>query len=245
VSRNDLVQDLQARLAARADPSSRAWWERYLEGAAPFRGVRTDQILKAVEEWCGQHDLSGLGVDEELEIALTLIREPMTEDKLAGVLYIQGHVLPRNVVSWENVLPLWEGVFADGSLAEKNVCDWFALKVLGPLARQAGEACARAIAGWSQADNVWQQRASIMAFAEDARNGEETFPGFVAMLLEACDRVVQNPDPVAQSAVGRVLRELSVAEPAKVQSFVLRNFSLMSPDAVREAMRKQTAGSAH
>jgi hypothetical protein len=53
VSRNDLVLDLQARLAVRADPSSHAWWERYLEGAAPFRGVRTDQILTAVQEWCG------------------------------------------------------------------------------------------------------------------------------------------------------------------------------------------------
>ena len=161
------------------------------------------------------------------------------------MLYIQGHILPRNVVSWERVLPSWESVFTDGSIAEKFACDWFALKVLGPFARQAGEPCARAIAAWSQADNVWQQRASIMAFAEDARNGEETFNGFVAMLLEACDRVVQNPDPIAQSAVGRVLRELSVAEPAKVQSFVLRNFSLMSPDAVREATRKKTAGSAH
>jgi len=245
LSRIDLVQDLQARLAALADPSSHAWWERYLEGAAPFRGVRTDQILKAVQEWYAQHDLGGLGVDEELDLALALIRQQMTEDKLAGMLYIQGHILPRNVVRWEAALPAWEGVFADGSLAEKNVCDWFALKVLGPLARGAGEPCARAIADWSQADNVWQQRASIMAFADDARSGEEIFRGFVAMLLEACDRVVQNPDPAAQSAVARVLRELSVAEPARVESFVLRNFSLMSPDAVREATKKRTAGSAH
>lgn len=241
MSRTELVQDLQTRLDALVDPASRAWWERYLEGSAPFRGVRTDNIQAALRAWHERPEVAGLGAAEALELAHDLIRQPLIEDKLAGMLYLRDIVLSRGDVDWRAVLPSWTGLFADGALANRNACDWFAQRVLGPTARAAGRPCARAIAAWSGADNVWQQRASVVSFVDVARGGDENFRGFVGLMLALCGRVVRNPEPEAQSAVAWLLRELAVAEPAKVERFVFRNFSLMSPEAVRDATKKKPA----
>jgi len=241
MSRTDLVQDLQARLGALVDPASHAWWERYLEGSAPFRGVRTDNIQAALRAWYERPEVAGLGAVEALELALDLIRQPITEDKLAGMLYLREVVLSRRGVDWRAVLPAWAGLFADGALANRSACDWFALRVLGPTMQAAGRPCARAIAAWSRADNVWQQRASVVSFVDVARGGDENFRGFVRLALGVCGRVVRNPEPEAQNAVAWLLRELAVAEPAQVERFVFRNFSLMSPEAVRDATKKKPA----
>src|SRR5690606_4535370 len=107
VSRTDLIQDLQARLAALVDPASHAWWERYLEGAASFRGVRPDHILAAVQDWHNQPQVAGLDAKAAFDLSLELIREPLTEDKLAGMLYVRDALLPRGDVDWRSALPAW------------------------------------------------------------------------------------------------------------------------------------------
>lgn len=244
MSRTDLVHDLQSRLAALADPASHAWWERYLEGSAPFRGVRADHILSAVQEWSAQPEVAELGAAEQLDLALELVREPLTEDKLAGMHYLREVLLPRGELDWRTTLPVWAGLFAEGAIADRHACDWFASRVLGPLVKAAGRPCARALAAWSGADNVWQQRASVVAFVDGARDGEANFRGFVALVLGACGRVVRNPEEAAQSAVGWLLRELAAAEPAEVERFVFRNFSLMTPATVRMATKRQQSGRA-
>ena len=51
-------------------------------------------------------------------------------------------------------------LFEQGHIADWNTCDWFCVRVLGPLAEQQGEACARAIAAWKDAPTLWQRRAA-------------------------------------------------------------------------------------
>ncbi|MCG8467887.1 MAG: hypothetical protein MJB57_06690 [Gemmatimonadetes bacterium] len=45
------VAALQRRLAAAADPSTRAWWERYMKDVLPFRGARMADPRRAVHAW--------------------------------------------------------------------------------------------------------------------------------------------------------------------------------------------------
>ena len=56
-----------------------------------------------------------------------------------------------------------------------NVCDWFCVKVLGSLVEMEGEACARAIAGWRRAENLWQRRAAGVAFVNLVGRGDKNF----------------------------------------------------------------------
>ena len=54
-------------------------------------------------------------VDEQFDVALTLIREPVAEDKLAGVLYLQEYLTDR--VPWRTALPRYAELFDSGVAA--------------------------------------------------------------------------------------------------------------------------------
>ncbi len=64
------------RLAAAADEKTRRWWERYLKGAVPFRGVPMAGIRRIVHEtW------PTVGIDQEdpevqIGLALGQLAEP-------------------------------------------------------------------------------------------------------------------------------------------------------------------------
>ena len=74
---------------AHADEAKRAWWDRYLKGEARFRGVSTADIRRLAGAWWTSHDGEALGPADQLETCLALLRCPMTEDKLAGILFFQ------------------------------------------------------------------------------------------------------------------------------------------------------------
>ena len=117
-------------------------------------------------------------------------------------------------------------------------CDWFCVKVLGPLAQGQGEDCAHAIVEWRHGENLWQPRASGVAFVSLASSGEANFDGFTDMLLEICAAMVQHKERFAQTGTGWVLRELSLAEPERVADFVETCRDDLSGEALRSAIKK-------
>ena len=110
--------------------------------------------------------------------------------------------------------------------------------MLGPLAQQEGERCARAIAKWRTAKNLWQRRAAGVAFVNLAKHGEKNFSGFTAMLLEVCGETVKPPERFAQTGTGWVLRELGQAEPERVVRFIEDRLSYFSAEGLRYAVEK-------
>lgn len=116
--------------------------------------------------------------------------------------------------------------------------DWFCVRVLGPPVQQQGEGCAHAIAEWWHAENLWQRRASGVAFVNLASIGEANFNGFADMLLEICAATVQCKERFAQTGTGWVLRELSLAEPERVANFVETHRDDLSGEALRSATEK-------
>ncbi len=231
------VASIQRRLEQRAQPDTKEWWDRYLKGAIGFRGVKMAGIRQAVHTWHSEAG-STWPATRQRELALALIRRDMAEDKLAGILLIQEILLPANAVPWRTELKRWARLFDDGSIADWNTCDWFCVRVLGPLAAAEGEGCARAIAGWRTARNLWRRRAAGVAFVNLAPAGEANFAGFSDMLLETCAASARFPDRFAQTGVGWVLRELSKAEPRLVATFVADHHTGMSRDAVRMAVAR-------
>ena len=230
---------LQQRLENKANPQTKIWWERYLKHVIPFRGVPMADIRAALHSWL-KDDAAHLTRrhDEQKRLALTLIRETYAEDKLAGILLLQEVLLPAGGLMWQQDLPQFAALFQDGAISDWSTCDWFCVRVLGPLVEREGEPCARALAGWSSADNLWQRRASGVSFVNLAHKGERNFPGFTTMVLEICAATVQCQERFAQTGTGWVLRELSRAEPERLIAFLEVNARLFSAEGLRYAIAK-------
>ncbi len=224
------LDELAALLEARAEPSTQQWWESYLKGAIRFRGVPMAGIRAAVQRWHAEYPSVDLRA-----AALEALRRPLAEDKLAGILILGELLLPAGRLSWRRDLPALADVFDQGHIADWGTCDWLCVKVLGPLTKQEGEECARAIATWTGAPVLWRRRAAAVAFVGLATDGDGFFPGFVDLVLEVARGNVLDPERFAQTGVGWVLRELSAAAPEEVAAFLRAHREVMSREALRMA----------
>lgn len=235
----DPVADLKRRLGREATDKARAFWTRYLRGSAKFRGVTMAKVRACTHRWWTEHELGTHPATVGKRIALALIEQTMTEDKLAGIIVLH-EILGDQLRSTD--LPSFGRLFTRGHLADWNVVDWFSVKVLATLVDRApGDTrteVAHAIGQWRTADTVWQRRASCVAFAKIAMQGEGAFPGFCDLVFKICGTVVWSHQRFDQTAVGWVLRELSRAEPRRVETFFRRYALLMSKECARYAVAK-------
>ena len=90
-------------------------------------------IRATLRDWWREEALDDLAVSERKRLALKLLAESYSEDKLAGVLLLGEHLLPE--VNADD-LPSFAAAFRSGHISDWNVCDWFSVKVLA--ARGAG-----------------------------------------------------------------------------------------------------------
>ena len=220
-----VAAEITAALEAEADPAKQQWWERYLKGAVPFLGVPMARVRAIVAGSWRTNELSSLDSEQVLDLATHLMALPRTEEKLAGILLLAEHGLELLTS-------------ADEPRLAAPLGDWYCVKVLGPLvgAQSDQEHLARRIANWTQAPVLWQRRAGVVAFVNLVPAEPELFPGFRDLVIEACDRNAQDPQRWSQTSVGWVLREMSKADPDRVQRFVAAH-----PQLSREAQRAATA----
>jgi len=233
----DPVADLQRRLGRAGTDRARALWARHLRGAARARGVSAARVRELVRRWWLEHSLGEHPAAVGKRIALALLEQPVAEDKLAGAMIL--HELLGDQLRAGD-LPAFARLFAAGHLADWYLVDWFAMNVLAALLDRApGRAeTARALAQWRLAGTTWQRRAACLAFTRLAPHGDRAHPGLAELVLLVCAVAVWSPERSDQTAVGWVLRELSRAEPARVEAFVWRYARLMSNECARHAVAK-------
>lgn len=228
------LSDLQADLEAHAVASKRAWWERYLKGEARFRGVSTPDIRRLSAAWWRGHDGDELDPDAQLEVCLALLRCPMTEDKLAGMLLLGERLIPAGRVECSAAEPRFAELYPAGHLADWNAVDWFCVRVLGPLIESSGRPCATSIAGWVGEDGLWQRRSALVAFVTLAPSG-----AYAELIIETASRLVHDPERFAQTGVAWVIRELSKSRPDLTEPFLVRYGGVMSAEARAQARGKR------
>jgi 3-methyladenine DNA glycosylase AlkD len=236
-----MITSLQQQLDQRADAKTKAWWERYLKHVIPFRGVKMADIRAVLHQWAREAGIDRLPTQEQKDLALALIRLEYTEDKLAGILFWQEILLPARAVDWPDDLPRFADLFQQGYIYDWNTCDWFCVRVLGPLAEQQGAECAHAIAAWRSSEPLWQRRAAAVGFVNLAKRGEANFPGFSEMLLGACAPLVASSERFAQTGAGWVLRELSLAEQERVVVFLEERIGQFTREGLAYATEKMPA----
>lgn len=199
------------------------------------RGASIAKVRSCVRTWWTDHDFNNCPATVGKRIALVLIEQRMTDDKLAGIAILEDLVELR-----VTDLPAFARLFEDGHLADIVIVDWFTAKVLVTmLARSAGRGdVARQLARWRDADTTWQRRAACLAFVELAHRGDAALAGLVDLALSICATVVWSHEAADQTAVGVLLRELSRAEPARVAAFFRRHARLMSKACARAAVSR-------
>jgi 3-methyladenine DNA glycosylase AlkD len=144
---------------------------------------------------------------------------------------------PEGALDWRSELPRFARLFDDGYISDWSICAWLCVKVLGPLVGQQGESYARAISEWREADSLWQRRASVVAFADLARKGDQNFPGYTEMVLDNCSHLLGSQERFVQTGVGWVLRELSRSDQDRVIGFVEANLERFSREALKNATK--------
>lgn len=237
----DLTGRLDALLERATDPATRQHWERYLKGAASFRGVPMAGIRTAVRTLWREENLSNRSTPQLLSLAHRWLREPMTEDKLAATLLIAEHLHERLTVDDAEALarPL-----AQGHIADWNICDWYATKALHRFITADPtqlEARSRTIATWSTTPGLWQRRAAVVAFVKLVTQDPPPFTGFTDLLLDACTGNLVSDDRFAHTGPGWVLRELSKTAPDRVAGFV-HDHPELSAEATRMATARLKSG---
>ena len=130
---------LLSLLIEKSNPKARQWWEGYVKQSAPFLGVKMADIRTIVHQWHQESIAGNLNLGGQVDLALALFKGEYTEEKLAGTLFLQEILLPAEAIRCNNDLDRFGELFIKGRIYDWNVCDWFCVKVLGPLIKQDGK----------------------------------------------------------------------------------------------------------
>ena len=215
----DPVADLRRRLA----PARR-------KGRA-LRGI--------VLRWWSDQGLAEHPAAVGKRIALALLEQKRPAHQLAGIFVLE-ELLADHLRASD--LGAFASLFDARHLADDSVIDAFGIKVLGTLLhRVRGRAdVARGLAQWRNAESAAQRRAACVAFTALAPQGDGALPGLAQLIFTLCGTIVWSVERSDQTAVGWLLRELSRAEPTRVEAFVRRNARFMSRECVRHATERLT-----
>lgn len=224
---------LRARLRAHADPGRRRWWENYVKDAAPFLGVPMGTIRRELHAWYRERVDGEITPAAQRDLALALLAGRTSEEKLAGILYMQELLLPAGVIDCGDDLTRFAALFDGGQIHDWNVCDWFCIKVLGPLIGARGAGCATRVAGWRDAGNLWRARAALVAFVPLA---EER--AYYPEIEVSCAVLIRRPERFAKTAVGWILREVAAHDPAFTGAVIDAHLPHFSSESLANATKR-------
>jgi len=91
------------------------------------------------------------------------------------------------------------------------------------------------------ADNAVIDAFSVKVLGTLLHQGDAALPGLAQLIFTLCSTVVWSRERSDQTAVGWVLRELSRAEPTRVEAFVRRHARFMSRECARHAIERLPA----
>jgi hypothetical protein len=202
------------------------------------RRVTPSALRACVQAWWRDHGLAEHPAPVGKRVALALLERAGTQRAGVVVLHelLADHLRAADLAGFE-------ALFASGALVGTAAVDWFGVKVIGTMllrVRGRGDV-ARALVAWRNAGTSWQRRAACVGFTALAPQGDAALPELTQLIFTLCGAVVWSVDRADQTAVGWLLRELSRAEPTRVEAFIRRNARLMSRECVRQATDKLPA----
>jgi len=226
MSAASVIRDLQFELDRAARPATRIWFQNYLKHVIEYRGVKSPDVSKIVSKWRLEHKLDKLPAGVQLKIASSLMRQMMAEDKFAGIFYMQRYLLGQ--IAHQELIQELESLFKAGALWDWSTTDWLCVRVVDPLVLQNERTAARRIASWCRSKNLWQRRASIVAF-----RGATKVKSYHPLIKDTISRLVVEDERFIQTAVGWVISDLSKSFPKVAETIVNGHFERLSGEVIR------------
>lgn len=230
INQQTLIRQFQNRLNTASSPETKAWWEKYMKGVIPFRGVGIPKNRELLALWRKENGIDRWPLEKQLELALSFFYEPAAEDKLAGILYLQCYLY--NQFSWEGMLDRYEDIYAKALIFDWNICDWFCVRVLGPTIKKYGRPCAEVIASWKKSGNLWQARSSVVAFVKLPSENE-----YYPLIGDACAVLIKREERFAKTTVGWILRDISKHDRCFVKTFIQDNAAYFTKESLGNALK--------
>jgi 3-methyladenine DNA glycosylase AlkD len=212
-------------LNAISDAEVKANYQRYFKGTLPFIGVRGPAVDAVFREHLPS--LAKASTDEVVAEAFAMLRSRFAEEKQIGILLLSRQTRRLD----DDFVPSLEPVFEE-TVHEWATCDGLSGRVLRGLLVRSTVARSR-IVSWSLAANQWRQRASAVAFVNEARHGN-----YNDQILTVCRRIVRNPERFVQLGAGWVLRELFLADRQATLDFIRAHYAWVSREGLRYAIEK-------
>ncbi len=129
IDHRELIRRHQSALETAASEKTKLWWEKYMKGVIPFRGVGIPKNRELLVEWRKGNGIDKWSLEDQLDLALAFFNEPIAEDKLAGILFLQNFLYDK--LPWKVLLGRYEEIYTNELIFDWNICDWFCVRVLG------------------------------------------------------------------------------------------------------------------
>lgn len=229
--RSAIIAELQTRLDRAAEPATRAWFEGYLKNTIRYRGVKTPEVERIVADWRIESGLADWSSEAGLALACDLIRQRCCEDKLAGILMIQKHLL-RDLDAGM-LLDSVEMLFAEDAVWEWSTNDWLCARILAPAICRHGMTTAQRIAGWRTGTNLWQRRSAAVSLRAAVKQAE-----LHPLIAETIACLVPEQERFIQTGVGWLIADLSKHDPGLAAQLVERHFDDLSTEVVRRHLKR-------
>jgi 3-methyladenine DNA glycosylase AlkD len=226
-----LINAFESQLDRIADKKTKDWWENYLKHVIKFRGVNQAKLREEFKKWYKKERIDNLSLDSQLNLALEFFAEDYAEDKLAGILFLKNYLI--NQFDWKTLIPRFERLFEKNLIFDWNICDWFCVRVLGPMIEENGVSCAKIIAEWRTSKNLWQARASLVAFANLTKDDK-----LKDIIIDTCKALIKRNERFAKTSVGWILRELSKTDKNIVVDFIEQNKEYFSKESLSKATKQ-------
>jgi 3-methyladenine DNA glycosylase AlkD len=213
-----------------ADPKTRAWFESYLKGAIPYRGVKTPQIVAALTRWRRDLSLDDQSPSASLEICRCLVQGEHADDKFAAFLWLQRGLALR--LTLDALMDEVEWWFNAGLIHDWSTSDWLCVRVLGPALVRGGEPVAQRLQGWFTSEHLWQKRSSLVAFRPVVADA-----GWHPRIASGVAALVSDDRRFIQTGVGWVLADLGKVHPGVAAGLVETHFEQLSAEVIRRHTR--------
>jgi 3-methyladenine DNA glycosylase AlkD len=226
----DKISSLKRKIISYKDNKKKKWWENYVKHDTYFLGVGIPIVRAEIKKWYIQENIGKLSFDEQLKISLSLFDNKYSEEKIAGILFLELFLV--NNISWEELLSRCEGIFAKELIYDWNICDWFCVKVLAKMIEKKGIKCAKVISQWQKAKNLWQARCSLVAFV-NVKNKSD----YKDLIWQASETLLRREERFAKTAVGWIMREFSKIDSKNVFNFLVNNKRFINKEVITNALK--------
>lgn len=221
----ELATAVRAALAAAADPERAAGMRAYMKSEMPYRGIRSADMRAISKRVFAEHPLESC--EEWLAAILKLWRGAQFREERYAALELLAQKRHRDCRT-PAVLPMYEELITTG--AWWDYVDETAHHV-GDLLRSYPKQVRPVMRAWSQDDDIWKRRVSIICQISFKRETD------LELLYANIEPNLADRSFWIRKAIGWALRAYAWTNPKEVERYVVANQARLSGLSRREALK--------